>query len=583
MKLNVRGQLLFGLGLVVLTTMAVILVTRLTELLYSDDQVVVGQIADLGQLALQDRVAELQLVLTTGPDQTQNFRIEIAELDRQVDAALETLRADDHDGQLAPHLVAFDERWTSYRALRDSLTLSIGGAAADSTALGMVDLKAKEVQAALTDLISASVAHGQAHDDANLVGFQRAMWVIAAITVAIMLLGLAFSILSSIRTARNLEAVVSAARGLAANDLTQRVVLRNGGELEVLAVSFNTMAERLQAADSEAKAALEAAFKDYAAFAGRMAAGDLTARLSQNGHGEYGALASNLNGMALGLGDLSRQVRDGVQSISAVTAEMLATVSEHTASATQQSAALHETSTTVQEVRSVAEQAAQKASDVMAVAQSSVRAGEDGAEAVDAILVSMTDVREKVHAIARDIIALSDLSQQIGEITTTVNDIADQSNLLALNAAIEAAKAGEQGKGFAVVAAEVRNLAEQSKQATAKVRLILSNIQKATNAAVLATEQGSKGADTGLGLAQRAGGVIRQLVEAVRLAAQSAQQISASVNQQSVGMDQIAQAMSEISHATNQFVAGARQSQTAAEGLQGFARQLQLSTERYKL
>jgi methyl-accepting chemotaxis protein len=155
--------------------------------------------------------------------------------------------------------------------------------------------------------------------------------------------------------------------------------------------------------------------------------------------------------------------------------------------------------------------------------------------------------------------------------------------LLALNAAIEAAKAGEQGKGFAVVAAEVRNLAEQSKQATTKVRLILGNIQKATNAAVLATEQGTKGADAGLGLAQRAGAVIGQLMEAVRQAAQSAQQISASVHQQSVGMDQIAQAMGEISQATSQFVAGAHQSQSAAEGLQTLAHQLQLGTERYKL
>jgi methyl-accepting chemotaxis protein len=195
----------------------------------------------------------------------------------------------------------------------------------------------------------------------------------------------------------------------------------------------------------------------------------------------------------------------------------------------------------------------------------------------------MQDIRDKVQAIAQDILALSEQTQQIGEITATVNDIADQSNLLALNAAIEAAKAGEQGKGFAVVAAEVRNLAEQSKQATAKVRLILGDIQKATNAAVLATEQGSRGADTGLGLAQRAGEVIGQLGDAIRQAAQAAQQIAALVHQQSVGMDQIAQAMGEINQATTQFVAGARQSQTAAEGLNALAKQLQLTTERYRL
>ena len=88
--------------------------------------------------------------------------------------------------------------------------------------------------------------------------------------------------------------------------------------------------------------------------------------------------------------------------------------------------------------------------------------------------------------------------EPLGKSCSTVNDLAEQSNLLAVNASIEAAKAGEQGKGFAVVAQEVRNLAEQSKQATIQVRSILNDIQKATNAAVMVTEQGSKAVEAGV-------------------------------------------------------------------------------------
>lgn len=317
-------------------------------------------------------------------------------------------------------------------------------------------------------------------------------------------------------------------------------------------------------------------------FARRVAQGDLTARLKVNGSDELGVLAATLNEMAGSLADMSSQMSAGAQSMSAASTEILASVSQHTASANEQMAAVNQTGATVNEVRATTEQSAQRAEDVAALAQMSVHVGQDGSAAVTAILKGMAEIKARVETIAQDILALSEQTQQIGEITATVNDLADQSNILALNAAIEAAKAGEQGKGFAVVATEVRNLADQSKQATAKVRVILGDIQKATNAAVLATEQGTRGVESGMTLAQRAGEVIGQLADNIRNASQAAQQIAASAHQQSAAMDQIAQAMQEIKQATMQSVAGARQSQAAAEGLTSLARQLQSMTSRFQ-
>jgi methyl-accepting chemotaxis protein len=180
-----------------------------------------------------------------------------------------------------------------------------------------------------------------------------------------------------------------------------------------------------------------------------------------------------------------------------------------------------------------------------------------------------------MEAIAARILTLSEQAQAIGEITATVGDLAEQSNLLAVNAAIEAAKAGEAGKGFAVVAAEVKSLAEQSRAATAQVRGILGEVQRATQAAVMAAEQGVKVSEAGAGVAIRAGEAIRLLAENVGESAQAAQQILASAQQQGGGMDQVALAMRNIQQASTQTLASTRQVERAAQDLNELARRLQ--------
>ncbi|MHB9100993.1 MAG: methyl-accepting chemotaxis protein [Sulfuricella sp.] len=139
---------------------------------------------------------------------------------------------------------------------------------------------------------------------------------------------------------------------------------------------------------------------------------------------------------------------------------------------------------------------------------------------------------------------------------------------------MEAAKAGEQGKGFAVVAQEIKSLAEQSKQATAQVRTILGDIQKATGTAVLATEQGNKAVEAGVQQSAQAGESIRLLADSVNEAAQAATQIAASSRQQLVGMDQVGMAMENIKQASAQNVAGARQAEVAAQSLHELGRKL---------
>src|SRR5690606_31952163 len=147
----------------------------------------------------------------------------------------------------------------------------------------------------------------------------------------------------------------------------------------------------------------------------------------------------------------------------------------------------------------------QKARYVSDAAQQAVQVSQQGREAVDATLQGMQLIREQTQAVSESIVRLNEQSQAIGEIVATVGDLAEQSNLLGVNASIEAVKAGEHGKGFSVVAQEVKSLAEQSRQATAQVRTILNDIQKAMNKAVLVTEQGGRAVEDGNRQAQRSG------------------------------------------------------------------------------
>jgi methyl-accepting chemotaxis protein len=130
---------------------------------------------------------------------------------------------------------------------------------------------------------------------------------------------------------------------------------------------------------------------------------------------------------------------------------------------------------------------------------------------------------------------------------------------------------------------EVRSLAEQSRQATTQVEAILSDIQKATNMTVMATEEGTQGVEEGVGLSAKTGEVIQQLGAALTQSAQAAVQMVAGGQQQTSGIEQIALAMANINQATVQSLASTRQAEKAARDLNELALGLMKTVERYQL
>jgi len=317
-------------------------------------------------------------------------------------------------------------------------------------------------------------------------------------------------------------------------------------------------------------------------FVGKIAKGEIPPSISDNFKGDFNHFKNSLNLLGDSLRNMLNNINETTSQLSTATTQILAATSEQAATSSEQSASVSETTSTIQEVRQTAEQTADRGRLVSEMVKDATGVADDGLKATDQNMEGMNNIKEQVAAIAETILNLSEQTQQIGEIIASVNDIADQSNLLALNAAIEAARAGEAGKGFAVVAGEVRNLAEQSRQATSQVKDILGEIQKSSNTAVMVTEEGTKRAESGVKLTQRTGKAIKDIRDKIQHAAQAANQIAVSTNEQSTGMDQIVVAMDNINQAAIQADSGTKQVEEAARNLNNLSSQLKELLKKYK-
>jgi len=326
---------------------------------------------------------------------------------------------------------------------------------------------------------------------------------------------------------------------------------------------------------------MQESFKNMVEMVIGISEGDLTRHLIIRS--EKDSLGHALVQMAANLKKQAEGLAEAVNVLSASSSEIVATTAQLASNASETAVAANETTTTVEEVRQTADVSSKKAKYVSDSAQKAAQIAKAGKKAVEDTMEGMGGIKQKMEVVAESIVTLSEQSQAIGEIIATVDDLAEQTNLLAVNASIEAVRAGEQGKGFSVVAQEIKALADQSKQATKRVRIILNDIQKATGKAVMATEEGSKTVDAGAKLSVQSGENIQALADAIAEAAQAASQIAASSQQQLAGMDQVAIAMENIKTASAQNAAGAKQMETATHNISELGSKLKELVSWYRI
>lgn len=311
--------------------------------------------------------------------------------------------------------------------------------------------------------------------------------------------------------------------------------------------------------------------------------GDLTRELDVRTNDEVGRLGKSLNTMVNNLRVYTNRVWEGTSVLSASASEISTIVAQLSSSTAKTSSALTETTTTVEEVKQAARVSSEKAKAVAKNSVVAVEVSASGLKATEDTVERMNSIKQQMESIGATVTKLSERGEAIGEMIETVQDIAHQSHLLAVNASIEAARAGEQGKAFAVVAGEIKALADQSKSATEKVRVILEETRNGINAAVMATEQGMRAVDAGVAQSRLAGESIGLLAKTVEESSQAAAVIGATVEQQFTGVDQVSTAMANIEAAMRQNLEGTSHLEAGAQRLEGLSGALKELLKQYKV
>ncbi|EGG93635.1 putative methyl-accepting chemotaxis sensory transducer [gamma proteobacterium IMCC1989] len=229
------------------------------------------------------------------------------------------------------------------------------------------------------------------------------------------------------------------------------------------------------------------------------------------------------------------------------------------------------------------DQVSANAAESALVASKSVSIAHNGSKMVQNTIHGMDTIREQIQDTSKRIKRLGESTQEIGDIVSLINDIADQTNILALNAAIQASMAGDAGRGFAVVADEVQRLAERSAGATKQIGSLVKTIQTDTNEAVKSMEQTTTEVVSGARLAQDAGVALEEIEGVSANLAELIQNISNAARQQASSAGHISNTMNVIQEITSQTSAGTGATAHAIGDLADMALELREFVAGFKL
>ena len=312
-----------------------------------------------------------------------------------------------------------------------------------------------------------------------------------------------------------------------------------------------------------------------------VAQGDLTKDIEVDSNDEIGILARSFDTMVSNLRNLVSEIQRTATTVTSTSQELASSAEEMNASTQQVSSAIQQISkgsqsqaAQVEDTANVMKEMSSSVKDVASRSKSSAEkakkmseSAEEGRKAVTDTVSKMQEIQKVVNESAGTIEGLGKRSEEISQIVDVITNITDQTNLLALNAAIEAARAGEHGRGFAVVAEEVKNLAEDSKEAAERIAIMIKEIQDDTNKAVESMQHGTKEVEEGIQVVNATDKSFEEITNMSIITNDEIQAISVATDQQMAGTDKIAKSIDSVASIAEESASASEESASSTEEL----------------
>ncbi|HEX5394617.1 MAG TPA: methyl-accepting chemotaxis protein [Rhodocyclaceae bacterium] len=315
----------------------------------------------------------------------------------------------------------------------------------------------------------------------------------------------------------------------------------------------------------------------------RVAQGDLSEDVAEDGDDEIGKLARATRQMRRKLHDLAAEVGSHAAAVHAAAQEIAGAVESQAATSTEMSSSVAEITSTMEELSASSVQIAEHSKSVVDIANQTFDGSRKGSEAMQTVLGRMSDIRNDNQLSLQEIVELGAKSKQISKVMEIINSVADQTKLIAFNAALEASSAGEAGKRFSVVAGEIRRLADSVTDSTGEIETKINEIQDSINRLVITSEKGASGIAAGTSASASTAERLNEIVNTASHTTSAAQQISLSTQQQRTASNQVVVALREIVTASSHTAQSiARISQISKE-MSGLSARLSDSIGQFKL